>query len=121
MVESRLRQMVQKLEMVENLSLAHPFIKGFSRVTKCYNEQQAMDAAHGIFPPEYENPEGEVFRTVYTMTFYIGLAVQPKNPTNNAPRKLDISWPTAEYLKLVKGWEKYDENTMGIVVQYIKR
>ena len=37
------------------------------------------------------------------------------------PRKLDISYPTTEFTKLVKMWEKYDESQMGIFVRNIKR
>lgn len=37
------------------------------------------------------------------------------------PRKLDISYPTTEFTKQVKMWEKYDEAAMGIVVRHIKR
>ena len=37
------------------------------------------------------------------------------------PRRLDISYPTTEFTKLVKTWEKFDETTMGIVVRHIRR
>lgn len=37
------------------------------------------------------------------------------------PRRLDISYPTTEFTKLVKMWEKFDESTMGIVVRHIKK
>ncbi len=37
------------------------------------------------------------------------------------PRRLDISYPTTEFTKLVKMWEKFDEQKMGIVVRHIKR
>lgn len=37
------------------------------------------------------------------------------------PRKLDISYPTNEFTKLVKMWDKYDPDTMGVIVRYIKR
>lgn len=40
---------------------------------------------------------------------------------STGPRRLDISYPTTEFSKLVKMWEKYDEATMGIVVRHIKR
>ncbi|KAJ3091075.1 polynucleotide adenylyltransferase [Quaeritorhiza haematococci] len=140
MVESRLRQLVMKLELVENLELAHPYIKGFERVTNCRNSDEAVDAAHGIFPPVREdkdqqpeqsaanahengttdqNPSSDAC-VVHTTTFYIGLAIKPRDPTTNAPRKLDISWPTQEFTKMVKNWDKYDEKCMGLVVQYIK-
>jgi poly(A) polymerase Pap1 len=39
----------------------------------------------------------------------------------NGPRKLDISYPTNEFTKLVKMWDKYDADTMGVIVRYIKR
>lgn len=39
---------------------------------------------------------------------------------SNAPRKLDISYPTNEFTKLVKMWDKYDPDTMGVIVRYIK-
>lgn len=37
------------------------------------------------------------------------------------PRRLDISYPTTEFSKLVKVWEHFNEATMGIVVRHIKR
>jgi poly(A) polymerase len=37
------------------------------------------------------------------------------------PRKLDISWPTTEFTKMVKSWDKFDEVKMGIIVRHIKR
>lgn len=119
-----------KLELVENLVLAHPFIDGFSRSTICFNDEEGLNAAHGIFPKrdkeltEEEKQkliENNEARVVYTTIFYIGLQIEPRAAGQTAPRKLDISWPTSEFTKLVKSWDKYDENSMGIVVQYIKR
>ena len=34
---------------------------------------------------------------------------------------MDISYPTNEFVKMVKTWDKYDNATMGVVVQNIKR
>ncbi|KAJ3215449.1 polynucleotide adenylyltransferase [Dinochytrium kinnereticum] len=126
LVESRLRQLVMKLENVENLQVAHPFIKSFERKCQCRTEKEGIDAAHGVYPKEEPHAEtGEtaaengVIKTVYTSTFYIGLQIAPF--TANAPRKLDLTWPTQEFVKLVKLWEQYDQSTMGIVVQNIKR
>jgi len=129
LVESKLRQLVMKLELVDNLVLAHPFIDGFSRATVCLNDEEGLNAAHGIFPKrEKEFTEEEKknlienneARIVYTTIFYIGLQIEPRAAGQTAPRKLDISWPTSEFTKMVKSWDKYDENSMGIVVQYIK-
>lgn len=56
---------------------------------------------------------------IYTTTFYIGLSIEPKL-AGEGPRKLDISYPTAEFTGKVKQWEQYDEASMGIVVRHIK-
>lgn len=95
MVESRIRQLVMKLENVPNLFLAHPFIKGFDKVHQCATDQEAVDVAHGVYNPATTvQPEGAdeshkegsaegnapriVKRTVHSTTFYIGLLIEPK-------------------------------------------
>ncbi|RUS19678.1 Poly(A) polymerase central domain-containing protein [Jimgerdemannia flammicorona] len=159
MVESRIRQLVMKLEGVPNLILAHPFIKGFEKVYQCSTDQEALDVAHGVYnpvatvPSEVTHREGSVEvdglelvnRTVYSTTFYIGLLIEPRGGEYwtglafsgvifilfyecdllssdgvTGPRKLDITWPAQEFCKLVKAWDKYDENSMAIVVKSIK-
>lgn len=40
---------------------------------------------------------------------------------STGPRRLDIWYPTTEFTKQVKSWEKFDESSMGIVVRHIKR
>ena len=107
MVESKLRQLVMKLEVVENLNLAHPFIKGFdSEVEMEINEDEDG-------PP--------VKRTIYQTTYYIGLQIEPKPQGSAEPRKLDITWPTREFVMICKMWEQFDESDMGIAVKYLKR
>lgn len=39
---------------------------------------------------------------------------------SKGPRKLDISYPTTEFTKLVKLWDKYNEADMSITVRHIK-
>ncbi|RPD66883.1 polymerase [Lentinus tigrinus ALCF2SS1-7] len=125
-VESRIRQLVIKLEYVESLELAHPFIKGFEQVSYCMNDEEVRAVAQGdiseaVAKRKKEDIEGkEGASAVYSTTFYIGLAVEPKQPGSIGPRRLDISYPTTEFTKLVKMWEKFDEQKMGIVVRHIK-
>ncbi|KAI8826949.1 Poly(A) polymerase central domain-containing protein [Fimicolochytrium jonesii] len=123
MVESRLRQLVKQLELVDHLELAHPYIKGFDKVCRCISEEERSRAAHGQFPPSRDDSETDVpgASFLYTSTFYIGLSIKAKDPSSNTPRKLDISWPTREFVSMVKAWDKFDCTTMGIVVQYMKR
>ncbi|KAL0950111.1 hypothetical protein HGRIS_010109 [Hohenbuehelia grisea] len=126
-VESRIRQLVMKLEFVDSLILAHPFIKGFEQVSYCISEEEIRAVAQGeisdaIKKRTKEEIEGKPGAgPVYSSTFYIGLAIEPKQPGSSAPRRLDISWPTTEFTKLVKNWEKYEEVSMGIVVRHVKR
>ncbi|KAI0797078.1 poly-A polymerase [Abortiporus biennis] len=125
-VESRIRQLVMKLEYIDSLTLAHPFIKGFEQTHYCLTEEEVRAVAQGEISDavskrkksDIEGKEGA--RVVYSTTFYIGLAIEPKQPGTVGPRKLDISYPTTEFTKLVKMWEKFDEQTMGIVVRHIK-
>ncbi|PIL37403.1 hypothetical protein GSI_01097 [Ganoderma sinense ZZ0214-1] len=146
-VESRVRQLVMKLEFVESLALAHPFIKGFEQVSYCMDDNEVRSVAQGeiseaVARRKKEDIDGhEGASAVYSTTFYIGLAVEPKQRAFQSstsppartlahirqqqaglvgPRRLDISYPTNEFSKLVKMWEKFDELTMGIVVRNIK-
>ncbi|KAG1864590.1 Poly(A) polymerase central domain-containing protein [Suillus tomentosus] len=125
-VESRIRQLVMKLEYVDSLILAHPFIKGFDQVSHCITEEEVRQVAQGQISDliakrtkaDIEGLDGA--STVHSTTFYIGLLIEPKPLGAVGPRRLDISYPTTEFTKLVKMWEKYDEDTMGIVVRNIK-
>ncbi|KAF5333209.1 hypothetical protein D9611_002745 [Ephemerocybe angulata] len=125
-VESRVRQLVMKLEPVDSLIRAHPFIKGFDQVSYCLNETEVKavvqgdisDAVASRKPEDIEGKEGA--RTIYTTSFYIGLAIKPKPAGVTGPRKLDISYPTTDFTKMVKMWDKYDEATMGIYVRHIR-
>lgn len=82
-VESKLRQLVMKLEYVESLVIAHPFIKGFDQEVLCLTDEEFRAVAEGEIPPatlkrKKEDCEGIEGRMVYTTAFYIGLAVEPK-------------------------------------------
>ncbi|KAJ3123839.1 polynucleotide adenylyltransferase, partial [Physocladia obscura] len=82
------------------------------------------NSTNDIVATTAESPDPQSFsefvKTVYTSTFFIGLQIAPKDPTSKAPRKVDISWPTQEFVNLVKMWDKYEPETMGIAVQHIK-
>ncbi|KAF9236242.1 polymerase [Melanogaster broomeanus] len=125
-VESRIRQLVMKLEYVDSLILAHPFIKGFEHVSHCISSEEVRLVAQGqisdaVNKRKKADIEGiEDAGVVYSTTFYIGLLVEPKPIGSVGPRRLDISYPTGEFTKLVKMWEKYNEAHMGIVVRNIK-
>ncbi|GJN91671.1 hypothetical protein Rhopal_004694-T1 [Rhodotorula paludigena] len=124
-VESRIRQLVMKLEYVDSLVLAHPYVKSFDRVSHCLDEAEQRAVSIGEVPPAVEGrTEKDLVAgqggTVHTTTFYIGLQIERKPAGAQGPRKLDISYPTNEFTKLVKMWDNYDADTMGVIVRYIK-
>lgn len=92
-VESRIRQLVMKLEYVDSLILAHPFIKGFDQVSHCMTEEEVRQVAQGQISDviakrteaDIEGADGA--STVYSTTFYIGLLIEPK------PRALSVPIP----------------------------
>lgn len=90
-VESRIRQLVMKLEYVDSLTLAHPFIKGFDQTSYCLDDAEVRACASGDIPEvvarrKKEDIEGkEGASVVHTTTFYIGLAIEPKQRTYRKP------------------------------------
>ncbi|KAG8733692.1 polynucleotide adenylyltransferase [Ceratobasidium sp. 423] len=145
-VESRLRQLVMKLEFVDQMEVAHPFVKGFDQKHYCLDDAEVRAVAQGDVSPVIEKRKEEDMKNtpgmseVYTTTFYIGMKVADKKGMHQSalrdpiksraesaclagtigPRKLDISYPTTEFTKQVKQWEQYHEETHGIVVRHIR-
>ncbi|TBU41453.1 polymerase [Dichomitus squalens] len=125
-VESKIRQLVMRLEFVDALKLAHPFIKGFDTVYYCLSEDETRAVARGEIPEAVANRKQEDIAgkegatTMYTKSFFVGLSIKPKEAGATGPRKLDISYPTNEFIKMVRLWEKYDESQMNIAVRHIK-
>jgi poly(A) polymerase len=96
-VESRIRQLVMKLEYVDSLTLAHPFIKGFEQTSYCISEDEVRAVAQGdiseiVAQRKMEDIEGkEDASIVYSTTFYIGLAIEPKNRASPSRGLFDLS------------------------------
>jgi poly(A) polymerase len=74
-----------KLEYVDSLTLAHPFTKGFEQVSHCISDDEVRAVAQGenwesISKRKKEDMEGkDGASTVHSTSFYIGLAIAPKN------------------------------------------
>ncbi|CAG8786130.1 12831_t:CDS:2, partial [Racocetra persica] len=133
--ESRIRYLISKLENIEKLALAHPFVKGFNKIHHCVNDQMVKDVIHGIFDSasingiksknnaelsqNIRNGDTDIttIRVLYTTTFYVGLEIETGTMLQ---KQLDITCPTQEFINLVKGWNKYDEKSMDINVKYVK-
>ena len=83
-MESKIRQLVMRLEYVDALKLAHPFIKGFDNVYYCLSEEEAQAVTRGEIPDDVakrtkEDVEGkEGVKTMHATSFFIGLSIKPK-------------------------------------------
>lgn len=83
-VESRIRQLVMKLELVESMEIVHPFVKGFEKTYHCMSADEVRAVARGEVSEQIsrqtendiEGKEGG--GTVYVTSFFIGLEIQPK-------------------------------------------
>jgi hypothetical protein len=73
-----------KLEFVDSLILAHPFVKGFDQISYCVTEEEVLAVAQGeisdvISSRKKEDMDGkEGVSPVYSTTFYIGLQIEDK-------------------------------------------
>ena len=105
-MESRIRQLVMKLEFVDSLILAHPFVKGFDQISYCVTEEEVRAVAQGeisdvISSRKKEDMEGkEGVSPVYSTTFYIGLQIEDK-PGKIFFLQYDCVDPFLRFLKLV--------------------
>lgn len=144
-VESKLRQLVAKLEVIDTLARVHPFIKGFDRTYYALTDEDQgsivvgnpSDALQHRTAADVEDSSNVT--PIYTTTYYIGLEIAKPGakegerpdqaatthgstaPASTGPRKLDISQPTSDFMKLARSWEYYKNDIMGIAVRHIKR
>ena len=83
-MESRVRQLVMKLELVDSLQLVHPFVKGFEQQHYVIGEAElnavsAGEISEAVAKRTAQDIEGvEGGKLIYSTTFYIGLRVEPK-------------------------------------------
>lgn len=176
-VESRLRQLVMKLELVDQIDRAHPFIKGFDRLIMCHNADEEGIISRGDIPATAESKldetsneahgfqnemvedtdrngsaeynshipnsdaqlsaserqsvssvngdnkrkEGAAYpKKMWVTIFYVGLQIKQRDPANPT-RQLDISWPSNEFMKLIRSWDQYEGEKMAISVRCIKK
>ena len=144
-VESKLRQLVAKLEVIDTLARVHPFTKGFDRTYYALTDEDQGSIVVGNPSEALQNrtaadvKDNSNVTPIYTTTYYIGLEIakpgakegeQPdQTPATHGttatagtgPRKLDISQPTSDFMKLTRSWEYYKNDIMGITVRHIRR
>ncbi|ORZ24389.1 Poly(A) polymerase central domain-domain-containing protein [Absidia repens] len=144
LVKSKLRQIISKLEVMELIILAHPYINGMDKVHYITAEEKD-NATRGIYPLDrtFDLEEGSMetdflekikesgvwpddkiaeISPFYSTTFYIGLSVQRKSKEDGpkTKRQLDLKSVNQEFTQLVKNTDIYDAETMKIVMKNAK-
>lgn len=131
MVESKIRLLVQKLELVEGVELAHPYVKTFDSGFFCRDEAevQAVIGSAGssqgdkvtknIAKLTDENKEelSKSHLQVNLTTFYIGLKVDLQK---GSTKKLDVQYPCSEFFNICKAWPTFDAKVHQIQIRSVK-
>lgn len=128
MVESKLRILVQKLELTEGITIAHPYVKTFEDGYVCKTADEALTiiSSYGTLKGEkategarkIENPK-ETYTNdeiaLHLTKLYIGLDIDIKGA-----KSLDIQVPCSEFFNLCKGWPTYNEDMHAIQIKNVK-
>lgn len=131
-IESKLRLLVQKLEVTEGVLVAHPYISPFENsyilkdenmvdeVLKKYGSREGDTLPEGVKEikdsnkADNEKVEGVSF---HLTKMYIGLDIELHE---NASRKLDIQRPCADFFGICKGWQTFREGVNYIQIKNVK-
>ncbi|KAI8320990.1 Poly(A) polymerase [Martensiomyces pterosporus] len=157
LVDARIRHFVMKLEAVDLVVLAHPYIKSFDHEFVCRSDEEMKEIREGNLPAESatestdgadsrrgdssnkdttqksgeespaasaasaEGGENNKEKKLYTSAFYVGLLIKEKQVGATGKRRMDLSWPTQEYIKLIKQPDLWDEETMSLSVRFLRQ
>lgn len=132
MVESKLRLLVQKLELTEGIDVAHPYVKDFSdkyvtdgssvaEVLGAYGTLSGQNMLDGLKKSLDDGNENQEKRSISLTKLFIGLDINLTNQgENRQTKKLDIQYPCAEFYNICKGWPSYQEGTHHIQIKNVK-
>ncbi|CUM68287.1 uncharacterized protein PRCAT00006009001 [Priceomyces carsonii] len=132
MVESKLRLLVQKLEITDSIEIAHPYVKAFENEFFVENDAQASEAiaSYGTLQgeeitkdlpkPETKEEKEDLSKLhidVHVTKLYIGLDIDLHK---GGEKKLDIQYPCSEFFSICKGWQSYDEKVHSIQIKHVR-
>ncbi|KND92645.1 Poly(A) polymerase pla1 [Tolypocladium ophioglossoides CBS 100239] len=137
-VESKVRMLVQKLELHQSIALARAFNKGYDRRHRCNDDAQIPQVQEGsldfVLKPDDTDTENDANKkqepaedgegsqppfpaNVYTTTHYIGLELEKK------AKSLDLSYQVDEFKTLCTQWNKYKDELQPLVsigIQHVR-
>ncbi|KAJ1938688.1 polynucleotide adenylyltransferase [Linderina macrospora] len=133
LADARIRHYIMKLEMTEQIVLAHPYIKSFDHKFVATTDDEARKIRQGILPETDANSEGKAEtktkpeaeaeteqKKLFTSAFYIGLLIKERPANSNGKQRMDLSWATQEYIKLIKVPDLWKEESMSMTVRFLR-
>lgn len=130
MVESKLRLLVQKLEVVAGVELAHPYIKDFYNGYYFDGETQLQEilSTHGTIKGDSVTSKLLLFGSedsvevkskpqIHLTKLFIGLKL---DLSKKADKKLDIQYPCSEFFNICKSWLDFDSSIHQIQIKNVK-
>ncbi|KAJ2454296.1 polynucleotide adenylyltransferase [Coemansia sp. RSA 2336] len=85
-----------------------------SKTTPAAEDAPAQDNAESTTPAAGNN-EGKI----YTSAFYLGLPLIKRDRNASGRREMDLSLPTQEFIKLVKGSDVWNDEEMAISIRFL--
>ncbi|OCL02803.1 poly(A) polymerase Pap [Glonium stellatum] len=128
-VQSKVRILVKGIDESEaGVQCAHPFVKAFDRVHRCKDETEVERVVQGNQDYQISEPvpesgnevanggeaNGDGTQIIYTTTHYVGIELQ------EGAKQLDISFPVAEFKRVVTEWKDYDPDMNSIRVVHTR-
>ncbi|CEP60887.1 polynucleotide adenylyltransferase PAP1 LALA0_S02e01926g [Lachancea lanzarotensis] len=131
LVESKLRLLVQKLEVLSGINLAHPFTKPFETSYIYDTDAQCKDIIdnYGTYKTQNvleqytevndENKDSDAVKgkkQVHITTMYIGLDVSA-----DAKKQVDIHVPCSDFFNLCRSFSEFDDTDIfSLMIKYVK-
>ena len=136
MIESKLRVLIQKLEVTDGIAIARPYVKDFK--DSFFVEKDNVDYvinSYGTLEGEsyikslkrYEQSldeksitNKEATAVLHLTKLFVGLDITLSKSELGGTRKLDIQYPCSEFYNLCKSWQNYQENINFIQIKNVK-
>ncbi|RSH78028.1 polynucleotide adenylyltransferase [Apiotrichum porosum] len=120
MVESRIRTLVQDLEMTDNVLLAHPQAHSISNEFICLTDEEQAAASQGELSVEAmqrkeEDFAGQDYKKVYTKNFFIGLDIERKPKDSQGGRVLNLFYPNGQPKPKKKGKRAQEKVSLSLL------
>lgn len=136
MIESKIRVLIQKLEVTEGIGIAHPYVKDFknSYYVEAQNVESVISSYGTLQGEAYIKSLREVDNTVseipgensmngkslHLTKLFIGLDITLLKSEVGGVRKLDIQYPCSEFYNLCKSWQNYNDSVNFIQIKNVK-